>query len=456
MESVLKDEWRKNGSEDVLLRHDKSWPIIWSAGLERYLVPTTDEAKKYIALISENKNVALETLQIPIPLKQEFSKLWFQWKIREVFYDSQKPLWAPLEYYFDYTNLCNLKCSECYNRDHLGYKTMPDEVVAKIISEMYDWGVMRLHLAWWEPTINPRWLKNYLSTAKKYWIVTSMATNGTLLTDEICQIITDNDIFSVSVSIDWAKEDTNKSRRWDGILDKAIQGVHRLAEYRKNKNLKMEIDIKPTYRPTVDHWELEELLLMAIDLGADKIKFANPERSLFHEKWYFSSQRDAYYKTGEFINTLKEKYGDKIWIINITNPLLWCLPIGIDGMKWCIWGQELITINPDGRITPCLMDDYYLGNIYEWWTMQKFRDNSPLLKEYLERIVYDECGNCVAYKHCRWWCQVRKIVEYGDIQGKDPICPSEYKSIKQESDIKSLHQKSTFDNFKLINVFHSL
>jgi len=42
----------------------------------------------------------------------------------------------------------------------------------------------------------------------------------------------------------------------------------------------MEIDIKPTYLPDADLEELEALVLLAIDLGADKIKLANPERSL--------------------------------------------------------------------------------------------------------------------------------------------------------------------------------
>lgn len=31
-------------------------------------------------------------------------------------------------------------------------------------------------------------------------------------------------------------------------------------------------------------------------------------------------------------------------------------------MRGCIGGQELLTINPDGRITPCLMNDTELGD----------------------------------------------------------------------------------------------
>ena len=442
--------------EDVLVRHDKSWPIIWSKWMERYVVPVTDEARTALYSIMQDKDTWLDNFDLPAKLKEEFRKIWFHGRVREIFFNSEKELGAPLEYYFDYTNLCNLSCDLCYNKNHLWNRTMPQDMVTKLISEMYKRWVMRLHLAWWEPTINPKGLNNYLSTATKYGIVTSMVTNWLLLNDEICEIITNNNVFSVSVSIDWATEEINNRRRGSWNLAKAIKWIQKLAEYRKKKWVKMEIDIKPTYLPDANLEELEALVLLAIDLGADKIKLANPERSLNNVQWYFGDHREDYYNTGDFINTLKEKYSDKISITNITNPLLWCLPIGVNGMKGCIWAQELITINPDWRITPCLMDDYDLGSIYEWSTMENFWNNSPLLKEYLQKINNTACWDCISYAHCRWWCQVRKIVQYGEIRWKDPLCPTEYKLDMKAGDIQELEQHSTMENFKTINVFHSL
>ena len=134
-------------------------------------------------------------------------------------------------------------------------------------------------------------------------------------------------------------------------------------------------------------------------------------------------------------------------ITNISNPILYNFIIGIEENKGCIGAQELLTINPDGRITPCLMNHHLLGNIYEYKSVKEFLANSNRLKEYIAMIENNDC-NCTIQESCRGGCQVRKIVEYGKIYSHDPLCPKE--------ELTRTKTKIKKEIIRKVNVYHSL
>lgn len=440
-------------NKTLLVRHEFFGPLLFSEKLEQYFIPKSKNEEIIFSKALNEKKVGKDwKIGLNSNLKTELEKIGLDGKIREINSETQNKLSAPLEYYFDYTNKCNLSCPHCYNKNHLGKNTMSQELVKDVISEMYDLGVMRIHLAGGEPTIDKKGLKNYLESTNSKGIVTSMATNGTLLSPDICDIISDYDLFAVSISIDGPNEESNSKRRGDGNLEKAIEGVKRILKYRDLKKNHTEICLKPTYTPNENEQKLESLVKLSIDLSVDKIKFANPERSLNHEKGHYGKNKEGHYKKAKFIESLVKKYGKLIKITNITNPTILCSDIGLPNSYGCIGGQELLTINPDGRITPCLMNSTLLGNYHEWGSIKKFWNESKLLKNYIENLSSDECNDCNIYSSCRGGCQVRKIVEYGSIKGKDPLCPNEH----YKKDIKTKSMNEEFKLFKPILVFHSL
>lgn len=344
---------------------------------------------------------------------------------------SRRPLFAPLEYYFDYTNNCNLNCSGCYNKEYINSSSMPASDISQIISEMKELGIMRLHLAGGEPTIDVEKLETYLIAAYRNDIILSMATNGTLLTEDVCKLIISHDLLAVSVSIDGFDEESNSIRRGGGNFTKSVQGIRNLIREKSEQNSRTEICIKPTYTPHVSSNFFEKMILLAIELGVDKIKFANPERSLHHSKGYYGDNINQYYYNMDILSKMVSKYQDQIKITFINNPHNDCGIVGINGVRGCIGGQELIAINPDGRISPCLMNDTNLGNYYEYGSMKSFFSSAESLDTYLSIIKCEECNSCNIYPLCRGGCQVRKIVEYGRIVGKDPCCPRLYKGFNQ-------------------------
>lgn len=358
-----------------------------------------------------------------------------------------KNAFIPLEAYFDYTSKCNGSCPYCYNKKFLGNVTMAPEMVRKILSDFAELGIMRIHLAGGEPTINYDDLKNYIDTCNKKNLILSMATNGSLLNDEICDLLMSNDLLSVSISIDSAIKEKNDATRGKDSYIKIMTGLKKLLEYKAKNNSKTEICFKPVYYPNITKEEIEAFICLSKELGIQKLKFANPERCLEHKAGYYGKIKEQYYKNARMIQEFIEKNDCNLQITNISNPILYNFIIGIEENKGCIGAQELLTINPDGRITPCLMNHYLLGNIYEYKSVKDFLENSNRLKEYIAMIENNDC-NCTIQESCRGGCQVRKIVEYGKIYSHDPLCPKE--------ELTRTKTKIKKEIIRKVNVYHSL
>lgn len=429
--------------EDLIFRQESDKIIVWSKKFKAYFYATD---KKYEIEVDN----FLQGKQVESVVLDELKKLG-DLNSRKIFVsDNEKGLMSPLEYYFDFTSACNLTCTHCYNRFKLKQKTMSVNQIKHIIEDMYHSGVMRLHLAGGEPTLYLKELRAYLETAKNYGIVTSMASNGTLITDEVCEIFSSSNLFSITISVESANEDKNSSIRGSGCLSKSIEGITKLVEYKEKNNANYLVGIKVSYDTNFSKQDFEDLIKLAISLNVNVIKFANPERCVYHEEKHYSSVATKYYENMRYVRELTEKYSEQIFITQISSPVNQCAPIGLPGMRGCIGAQELVAIAPDGKITPCLMNGYNLGNIADYksikdvYTSEKIANYNKLIQKY-------DCEQCSSHSQCRGGCQVRKFVEYKEIKGIDPLCP-----IKCNIKMQKTNYNKPITIFQKINVLHSL
>lgn len=435
----------------ITIRYEKMGMIIWSDVEKKYFF-TNDkniiDKTRLLCRKIKDENV----IDTKDDLNQELIRLGILSGVREL-ECSTEYLSAPLEYYFDFTSKCNLKCTHCYNKEHICNDTIPNNKIENIIKDMYDNGIMRIHLAGGEPTMVPEGLETYMKTAKKYGITSSMSSNGVVLTDEVMNIMFNNDLFSITVSLEGPDEESNSKIRGKENFDKAISNIKKLVDRKKALCSNTLVCLKMSYDTNISKGDLRKMIELALSLGVNVLKFSNPERCIFHSKGFYSSGYDNYYKVNNYVMELKEEYkNENIYISNIANPINNCGQIGLPNMRGCIGAQELIAINPDGRISPCLMNQINLGNIYDYDSIVDFWNNNDKIKEYRKTISNYDCNTCKSHKACRGGCQVRKYVEYGEIIGRDPLC-----SMKQNIKISdNKHKGDKFKNFSEIKVLHSL
>lgn len=454
-------ERERLGTNTIIARPEACGLLLWSYTKDSYFLLTDKNAfdltKKVI-----RKQIRLEDIG-NVVLQNELASIGCSAGTEYRFIEnphSDLRLSAPLDVYLDFTWKCNLKCPDCYNRNANRKITMSDENVRHIFNEMASAGVMRTHLAGGEPTIFPEKLKNYLAAANENRIRASLTTNGTLFTDEVAKIVFSYNLASLSFSVDGSSASLNDKSRGKGSFDKTTAAVRKAVEYKRKLGSETPIQIKTTWNPFVDESEFGEMVNLGISLGVNDIQFNNPEKCVYHEHGYFKQYRDQYYAGLGIIKELESKYGSRIAVWNVCNPLGAKINIGLPDVHGCIGGRELITINPDGSIRPCDMNPLILGNLFTDWdgSLLKFWNQSENLREFQSDldVVDTDCAGCNLYNQCRGGSKVRSIVESGDVFQKDPYCPTGYVrdnhlKIDTNVDVKS---KKTY--LQKITLAHSL
>jgi MoaA/NifB/PqqE/SkfB family radical SAM enzyme len=437
----------------MVVRNECFGPLVWSPVRNAYFIARDEARAAQAGDVLARRRVHGPSESAATEVEAELVELGIEGPVRFVDSPYTDRLSAPLEMYFDYTWVCNLahrKCGQdsyCYAAEFLGKTTMPTDEVRRLIGELHEMGIMRLHLAGGEPTVNKAGLANYLDTAREHGMCTSMATNGLLLDEEGAEIILRNDLKSVSFSLDGASERTHAAVRGPGLFEKTLHSIRRLIRLRDAAGSSMAVCIKPTYEPATPDEELERILLLGIELGVDVVKFANPERCLHHEQGHYAKQVDGYYRKLRFIEHLEETYGHLVTITNVNNPLAGCGDVGLPGLQGCIGAQELLAINPDGSATPCLMHPRPLGNVVDEFDG-----------------IRDFWAN---HSRCRSGSTTRRVVELGQFNStrtsgefaatKDPLCPKDYLDRHPEMKLPPPRQDpDALAHFSEVAVRHSL
>lgn len=111
----------------ITIRYEKMGIIIWSDVEKKYFF-TNDkniiDKTRLLCRKIKDENV----IDTKDDLNQELIRLGILSGVREL-ECSTEYLSAPLEYYFDFTSKCNLKCTHCYNKEHICNDTIPNNKI---------------------------------------------------------------------------------------------------------------------------------------------------------------------------------------------------------------------------------------------------------------------------------------------------------------------------------------
>lgn len=137
----------------------------------------------------------------------------------------------PISGGLEITYRCNMNCVHCYVRGlRPDNKELSLEETRKILDALAEEGCLWLLLTGGEPLLRPDFADIYLHAKRKGFIVT-VFTNGTLLTEEVIEVLTEYPPFNVEITLYGMTEDVYESvTRTPGSFAKCMAGIKRLAE----------------------------------------------------------------------------------------------------------------------------------------------------------------------------------------------------------------------------------
>ena len=141
------------------------------------------------------------------------------------------------------TRTCNLKCVHCYaDSDNEKYESeMNLEEAKAFIEDLAEFKVPVILFSGGEPLIRKD-IFNILEHAEKYNIRSTISTNGTLLTKEVCSSLKRFNVGYVGVSLDGIGSTHDEFRQTKGSFDTALNGIRNCLEIGQKVGLRFTIN----------------------------------------------------------------------------------------------------------------------------------------------------------------------------------------------------------------------
>lgn len=349
---------------------------------------------------------------------------------------------APFLVVWNFTYKCNLKCKHCYSNS--GNSTKPElatEEALKVVDQLADFGVTSLAFSGGEPLMR----KDFFTVAQHAvdsGLYVSLATNGTLLTEENVKKLKEIGLHYVEVSVDGANPETHDYfRGQEGAFDQTMKGLKNCI----SKDICTCIAITGTKNNLK---EIPAVFEMAENMGIDRFTLFNfvPTGRGKEIREFDPTPQEREQLLTYFNNRLAEKH--KIAILSTTPQLArvalqaHCptqedimMPLAhmeaakiskrakalADFIGGCGAGRFYCAISPEGYVQPCVFMQLKVGDLNK----QKIEDiwlGSQVLRDLRDREnLKGRCSRC-EFKFVCGGCRARAYAYHDDYLMSDPGC----------------------------------
>ncbi|MBI5189611.1 MAG: radical SAM protein [Nitrospirae bacterium] len=359
-------------------------------------------------------------------MKMEFVPKWIAWEV---------------------TRRCNLSCVHCRSASTTNsFDTAFNTEEAKsLIDDISSFSSPVIVLSGGEPLLRAD-LFEIAGYGTGKGLRMCIATNGSLVTDEICLKMKAAGIRMVSMSLDGANPETHDDFRGQ---PGAFDGVVRAAGLFNKHGIEFLINSSFTKR---NQKQIPEVMKVAKGLGAkawymfmivptgrgEEIMAELITKEDYEDilKWHYETEKDEdemlmrptcaphYYRIVPQMNKLAEE-GDKLERRT--------LKFSTGGSKGCLAGQVICLITAEGDVFPCSYFPRSAGNVKET-PFKDIWEKSQLFEELRDFKKYKgKCGQCEYINVCGG-CRARADAVYGDYLEEEPFC--NYTPIKMQKKAK--------------------
>lgn len=334
--------------------------------------------------------------------------------------------------FWEVTSGCNLRCIHC--RAEANFDRSPDELSTEetlaFVDQVVEFARPILVLTGGEPLFRPD-IFEIASYAASKGLRCALATNGTLINDEIADKIVEAQIKRVSISLDGACAQTHDSFRGQlGSFARALEGFRRVKE--RGVSLQFNTTIA---RHNVS--EIEDILDLALKLEANALHIfmlvpvgcgltIADEQMLPADEyeqvlnWFYSVSRKVKMElkatcAPHYFRIMRERARQEgIKITPVSH--------GMAAMtRGCLAGTAVCFVSRVGAVQPCGYLPVAAGNIRQQ-RLKNIWENSSLFGQLRQpELLKGKCGRCEYRVICEG-CRARAFAATGDFLEEEPYC----------------------------------
>lgn len=330
---------------------------------------------------------------------------------------------------WEVTAACNLNCIHCHaasNQPH--HNELRTDEGKRLIDQIAEIdGFRTLIYTGGEPLIRPD-IFDLLKHSKETGFANIIATNGTLIDEDMAWKLKEHGVVCNAISLDAADPDIHNFIR---RTPKAFDHVLRAMEATKKAGIVLQInttameynmDHLSGLIDFVDQQDAGIMLmyqLVAVGRG-EKIEKATLKKSANHELSKLISQKQSTAKA-----IIEPVAGPQYWPFllenkGIQNGLLGRIAEHV--FHGCAAGRGFVYIKAHGDVWPCPFVEVNTGNVREK-SFKEIYEGSPVFKNLRNREITLKglCGDCRYRKICGG-CRGRAFAYSGDYLAEDPRC----------------------------------
>lgn len=278
-------------------------------------------------------------------------------------------------------DFCQLRCPECPVGQKAKSKgeNIKHQVYLKMIDELKPYLLHVIFYFQGEPLLNKN-LNEMINYAHKAKIFTSTSTNAQLLNSDTSKKLVLSGLDKLIISIDGSTQEVYEKYRKGGKLDKAIQGVKFVEEWKKSlKSVTPLVEIQFVVTKANEH-QINEMKLLARSLNANRLVFKSAQL------YNFENGNDLMTSFAKYSRYRMMKDGKYVIKNKLPNK---CMRM---------WSGAVITTSAE--LLPCCFDkdaSHSFGNIAEnsfaeVWHNEKATDfRTSILTN---RKQHEICRNC--------------------------------------------------------------
>ncbi|NLZ17936.1 MAG: radical SAM protein [Desulfobulbaceae bacterium] len=343
----------------------------------------------------------------------EFTPKWIAWEI---------------------TRRCNFSCVHCRSSSELEVSGHPDfsfDEAKRILADIRSYANPVVVLSGGEPLLRED-VFDIASHGTKLGLRMCLATNGSLVTPELCRNMLASGIKMVSLSLDGASAAVHDDfRRQPGAFEGVMQAMALFREH----NIPFLVNSSFTKRNQEEAAKLYPLvkelgatawyLFMIVPTGRGEeimSELIPPDEYEAMLNWHYDVEK------GEDELLMRPTCAPQYYRLVLQRAKTdgesfkrRSLSFSTGGSKGCLAGQLICLIDVDGNMLPCSYFPKAAGNLRE----QSFKDiweQAPLFHEMRDFKSYKgNCGHCEYLNICGG-CRARAYAITGDYMAAEPFC----------------------------------